>query len=232
MTESNTHVHVDVPLTVDSAKVWICCLLSAKRPCGCCGCVLLMLKFWMIRIFPVLWDSIFEVALNSGSQRWPSSGTDTVFLLRNHWGCRPQSPFPKDGLSHPHVMPTPGGTCCRGGGGRQRVAGGQGKEQHSHTERGSHTRRDEGECSRQGGGGQRGRGGSQDSGNREPEKRGWESMRMGSSDNTEDGLASQPHRYRVPGQPLLNRHQVGGVSCSPDGLFAYRRGSPPGADQP
>ena len=41
---------------------------------------------------------------------------------------------------------------------------------------------------------------------------------MGGSDNTGDGLASQPRRYRVPGQPLLNRHQLGGVSCGPDGL--------------
>ena len=45
-------------------------------------------------------------------------------------------------------------------------------------------------------------------------------MRMGGGDNKRDGLASQPRRYRVPGQPLLNRHQVGGVSRSPDGLFA------------
>ena len=45
---------------------------------------------------------------------------------------------------------------------------------------------------------------------------------MGGSDNKGDGLASQPHRYWVPRQPLLNRHQVGGVSCSPDGLFAQQ----------
>ena len=45
---------------------------------------------------------------------------------------------------------------------------------------------------------------------------------MGGSDNKGDGLASQPRRYRVPGQPLLNRHQVGGVSRSPDGLFAQQ----------
>ena len=74
--------------------------------------------------------------------------------------------------------------------------------------------------------GQRGRGGNQDSGNREPERRGWESVRMGGSNNTGDGLASQPHRYRVPGQPLLNPHQVGGVSRSPDGLFAQQEGEP------
>ena len=45
---------------------------------------------------------------------------------------------------------------------------------------------------------------------------------MGGSNNKGDGLASQPRRYRVPGQPLLNRHQVGGVSRSPDGLFAQQ----------
>ena len=49
---------------------------------------------------------------------------------------------------------------------------------------------------------------------------------MGGSDNKGDGLASQPHRYRVPGQPLLNRHQVGGVSRSPDGLFAQQEREP------
>ena len=49
---------------------------------------------------------------------------------------------------------------------------------------------------------------------------------MGGSDNTRDGLASQPRRCRVPGQPLLNRHQVGGVSCSPDGLFAQQEREP------
>ena len=48
----------------------------------------------------------------------------------------------------------------------------------------------------------------------------------GGSDNKGDGLASQPHRYRVPGQPLLNRHQVGGVSRSPDGLFAQHEQEP------
>ena len=51
-------------------------------------------------------------------------------------------------------------------------------------------------------------------------------MRMGGSDNKGDGLASQPRRYRVPGQPLLNRHQVGGVSRSPDGLFAQQEWEP------
>ena len=102
----------------------------------------------------------------------------------------------------------------------------QGEEQHRHTERGSHTRRDKREHSRQGGGAQQGRKGNQNSGNREPEWRGWESVRMGGSDNKGDGLASQPRRYRVPGQPLLNRHQVGGVSCSPDGLYAQQEREP------
>ena len=49
---------------------------------------------------------------------------------------------------------------------------------------------------------------------------------MGGSDNKGDGLASQPRRYRVPGQPLLNRHQVEGVSRSPDGLFAQQEREP------
>ena len=80
----------------------------------------------------------------------------------------------------------------------------QGEEQHRHTERGSHTRRDKGEHSRQGGGAQPGRRGNRDSRNREPEWSVWWSVRMGGSDNKGDGLASQPRRYRVPGQPLLN----------------------------
>ena len=102
----------------------------------------------------------------------------------------------------------------------------QGEEQHRHTERGSHTRRDKGGHSRQGGGAQQGGRGNWNSGNREPEWSGWQSVRMGGSDNKGDGLASQPRRYRVPGQPLLNRHQVGGVSCSPDGLFAQQEWEP------
>ena len=102
----------------------------------------------------------------------------------------------------------------------------QGEEQHRHTERGSHTRRDKGEHSRQGGGAQQGRRGNQNSGNREPEWRGWESMHMGGSNNKGDGLASQPRRYRVLGQPLLNQHQVGGVSRSPNGLFAQQERGP------
>ena len=48
----------------------------------------------------------------------------------------------------------------------------------------------------------------------EPEWRGWESVRMGGSDNKRDGLASQPRRYQVPGQPLLNQHPGGG-GCLP-----------------
>ena len=102
----------------------------------------------------------------------------------------------------------------------------QGEEQHRHTERGSHTRRDKGGHNRQGGGAQQGGRGNWNSGNREPEWSGWQSVRMGGSDNKGDGLASQPRRYRVPGQPLLNRHQVGGVSRSPDGLFAQQEWEP------
>ena len=110
--------------------------------------------------------------------------------------------------------------------GAPRSANRQVEEQHRHTERGSHTKRDKGEHSKQGGGAQQGRRGNQNSGNREPERSGWQSVRMGGSDNKGDGLASQPRRYRVPGQPLLNRHQVGGVSRSPDGLFAQQEQEP------
>ena len=49
---------------------------------------------------------------------------------------------------------------------------------------------------------------------------------MGGSDKKGHGLASQPRRYRVPGQPLLYRHQVGGVSRSPDGLFVQQEEEP------
>ena len=96
----------------------------------------------------------------------------------------------------------------------------QEEEQHRHTKRGSHTKRDKGGHTRQGGGAQQGRRGNQNSGNREPEWSGWWSVRMGGSDN------KGPRRYRVPGQPLLNRHQVGGVSRSPDGLFAQQEWEP------
>ena len=88
----------------------------------------------------------------------------------------------------------------------------------------SHTRRDKGEHTRQGGGAQQGGRGNQNSGNREPEWSGWESVRMGGSNNKGD--ASQPRPYRVPGQPLLNRHQVGGVCRSPNGLFAQQGREP------
>ena len=87
-------------------------------------------------------------------------------------------------------------------------------------------RRDKGGHSRQGGGAQQGGRGNWNSGNREPEWSRWQSVRMGGSDDKGDGLASQPRRYRVPGQPLLNRHQVGGVSRSPDGLFAQQEWEP------
>ena len=49
---------------------------------------------------------------------------------------------------------------------------------------------------------------------------------MGGNDNKGDGLASHPCRYRLLGQPLLNRHEVEGVSRSPDGLFAQQEWEP------
>ena len=100
--------------------------------------------------------------------------------------------------------------------GAPRSANRQGEEQHRHTERGSHTRRDKGEHNRQGGGAQRGRRDNQNSGNREPQCRGWESGRMGGSGNKGDGLASQPRRYRVPGQPL----PASGGGCLPQPRWA------------
>ena len=99
----------------------------------------------------------------------------------------------------------------------------QGEEKHIHTGHGSHTRRDKGEHSRHGREAQQGKRGNHD---REPEGRGWESGRMGGSDNKGDGFASRPRRYREPGQPLLNSHQVGGVSRSPSGLFAQQEWEP------
>ena len=78
--------------------------------------------------------------------------------------------------------------------GAPRSANRQGEEQHRHTERGSHTRRDKAEHNKQGGGAQQGWRGNQNSGNREPEWSGWRSVRMGGSDNKGDGLASQPRR--------------------------------------
>ena len=91
----------------------------------------------------------------------------------------------------------------------------QGEEQHRHTKHGSHTKGEKGGHSRQGGGAQQGRRGYQNGGKREPEWSKWWSVCMGGSDNKGDGLASQPRRYRVPGQPLLNRHQVGGCLLQP-----------------
>ena len=85
---------------------------------------------------------------------------------------------------------------------------------------------DRGECSGRGREGQRGRGGSKDSRNLEPESGGGESVRMGGNNNTGEGLASQPRRYQVPGQSLLNWHQGVCVSRSPDGLYARYRGEP------
>ena len=112
--------------------------------------------------------------------------------------------------------------------GAPRSANRQGEGQHRHTERGSHTRRDKGEHSRQGGGAQQRR--------REQEQGirmgGWESVRMRGSDNKGDGLASQPRRYQVPGQPPLNRHQVGVSPAAQMGCLRNRSGSPSGADQP
>ena len=92
-----------------------------------------------------------------------------------------------------------------GGWGRSGCAKGEpgsanrrGEEKHRHTGRGSHTRRDEGEHSRQGRGAQQGRRGNQD---REPEWRGWESVRMGGSDNKGMAWPASPVATRCQGNP-------------------------------
>ena len=48
---------------------------------------------------------------------------------------------------------------------------------------------------------------------------------MGDSDNKGDGLASQPRRYQVLGQPLLNRHQGGVSPAAQMGCLRNRSGA-------
>ena len=184
-------------------------------------------------------------ARRASHQQTPPLPLQGAHVLHKGGGCAPRSGrCPPRGWQQGREQPTRHGavhvvwrseTSYGGAGGwnrrgcatwAPRSATRQGEEQHRHTERGSHTRRDKGGHSRQGGGAQQGGRGNWNSGNREPEWSGWQSVRMGGSDNKGDGLASQPRRYRVPGQPLLNRHQVGGVSRSPDGLFAQQEWEP------
>ena len=107
-----------------------------------------------------------------------------------------------------------------------RSANRQGEEQHRHTERGSHTRRDKGEHSKQGGGAQQGREATRTAGT--GNQNGGDGRACAWEAATIKGMAwpASPRRYRVPGQPLLNRHQVGGVSRSPDGLFVQQEREP------
>ena len=152
----------------------------------------------------------------TGQQTWWGGGVHEVPVYSTRAGAVPRAPGgarhgggnravtsqPRTGqsTSYRDVKSVYGGAggwdrsgCAKGA---PKSANRQGEEQHRHTGRGSHTRRDEGEHSRQGGGAQQGRRGNQD---REPQWRGWESVRMGGSYNKGDGLASQPRRYRVPG---------------------------------
>ena len=46
----------------------------------------------------------------------------------------------------------------------------------------------------------------------------------GGNNNIGDGVANDTHRYSVLGQTLLNHHEVGSVSRSPEGLFARHKG--------
>ena len=148
-----------------------------------------------------------------------------------HFGAQ----FPKGGASQPRTGQSTSygdtNSAFRGAGGWDRIGCAKGAPGSANGRGGggaTQTHRTRGEHRRPGGGAQRGRRGNQNGGNREPEWSGWQSVRMGGSDNKGDGLASQPRRYRVPGQPLLNRHQVGSVSRSPDGLFAQEEREPIG----
>ena len=105
----------------------------------------------------------------------------------------------------------------------------QGEEQHRHTGRGSHTRRDECKHSRQGGVAQQGRRGTQD---REPEWRGGESVRIGGSDNKGNGPASQPVATGCQGNPCSTGIRWGVSPAAQMGCLRNRSGSPSGADQP
>ena len=57
-------------------------------------------------------------------------------------------------------------------------------------------------------------------------------MRMGGSNNTGDGLASQPRRYRCQGNPCSTGIRWGVSPAAQMGCLRNRRGSPPKADQP
>ena len=161
---------------------------------------------------------------------------------RHGGGNRAVTSQPRTGQStlYGDVKPSYGGAggwdrrgCATGA---PRSANRQGEEQHRHTERGSHTRRDKGKHNKQGGGAQQGRRGNQNSGNREPEWSGWQSVRMGGSNNKGDGLASQPRRYQVAigcqGNPCSTGIKWGVSLAAQMGCLRNRSGSPSGADQP
>ena len=78
---------------------------------------------------------------------------------------------------------------------------------------------------------QQGRRGNQNSGNREPEWRRWESVRMGGSDNKGDGLAS-PVATGCQGNPCSTGIRWGVSPAAQMGCLRNRSGSPSGADQP
>ena len=57
-------------------------------------------------------------------------------------------------------------------------------------------------------------------------------MRMGGSDNTGDGLASQPLAHGCQGNPCSTGIRWGVSPAAQMGCLLSRRGCPPGADQP
>ena len=80
--------------------------------------------------------------------------------------------------------------------------------------------------SREGGGAQQGRRGNQNSGNREPEWSGWQSVRMGGSDNKGMAWPASPVATRCQGNACSTGIRWGVVSRSPDGLFAQQEWEP------
>ena len=75
-----------------------------------------------------------------------------------------------------------------------------------------------------------GGGGGGNSGNREPEWSGWESVRMGGSDNKGDGSASQPVATGCQGNPCSTGIRWGVSPAAQMGCLRNRSGSPSGAD--
>ena len=108
----------------------------------------------------------------------------------------------------------------------------QGEEQHKHTERGSHIKRDKGGHSRQGGGAQQGRRGNQNSGNRN--QNGADGGACACEAATTKGMAwpASPVATGCQGNPCSTGIRWGVSPAAQMGCLRNRSGSPSGADQP